>query len=287
MAADPFLPWLFAVKLGLYAACLAAGGFGLHVASGMIAQDQSRPALRTAAGLGLAALVFAALRIGIVNAQLGDGWSSVLDAGSFHWSWRVLGHSTLAIVAGAAIIALAWIVATPAIAALGAVGLAASFALTGHSEALASPGPAPWAVGVHVLIAAYWATAPFILWPGRNVSDERLVHRLQRFSTLATWAIPILFLLGLWLLWRLAGGVEAIFASGYGRLLLAKFAVALVALAMGALNKLRLTQHIEAGRDGARSALRWTLIVEGAVFIAALVLVDLATTVTGPPDASM
>jgi putative copper export protein len=82
----------------------------------------------------------------------------------------------------------------------------------------------------------------------------------------------------------LAGSVAAIFSTTNGQLLVAKCSVSLIALGLGAFNKLRLTWAVSSGRAGGRSALKRTLLAELTVFLIALLLVGIATTVTGPPE---
>ena len=171
------------------------------------------------------------------------------------------------------------------IAGIGAIALALSFALTGHSQALESPGFAPWVVAFHVVIAAFWFAAPLTLWPAKNLSDIDLTVRLERFSAIALFVVPLLFLLGLWLAWRLAGGVQQLIASDYGRLLLLKLAVAAVALGLGGLNKLVTTPIMARDPLRGRRLLKRSLIAEATAFTAAIVIVAWATTMTGPPAA--
>jgi putative copper export protein len=281
---DPLLPWLLAIKLGLYAFTLLGAGLSLHAALGIIEDDARRGALKGAALAALAALILATARLLVVNAQLGGGPASAFDTTTLPWAWQAFGWSTSMVIAGAAGILAGWRLRITWLAAIGAVFLAASFAFTGHSEALEDPGFAPPAVAVHVTIAAVWVVAPLTLWPRKTIDDPTLVARLSRFSTIAAWAVPVLFLLGAWLASSLAGGIPALISQPYGQLLVAKLSVALIALAMGALNKFRLTRAIANHEADGRKALQRTLLVELLIFVIALLLVAIATTIVGPAD---
>lgn len=283
MEADPLAPWLLAVKLALYTFALLAAGLGLHASLGVVERGGHARMLRSAALLAGAAVVFAALRLAVANVQLGGSIESVLDKAILAWTWPNLAPSSIAIIAGAlamvgaSIWRLVWL-AVPA-----AVALAAGFALTGHSQALETPGLAPWAVALHVLIAAFWIAAPISLWPRGAMSNEALEARARRFTRYALLAVPLLFIAGGWLALRLAGSAEALVTSSYGQLLLVKLAVAGAALGLGAYNKQIVTRKLrEAPTDG-RRALTTTLTFDAFLFASALTIVGIATTFTGPP----
>lgn len=283
MEADPLAPWLLAVKLALYTFALLAAGLGLHASLGVVERDDHARTLRLAALLAGAAVVFAALRLAVANVQLGGSIESVFDKAILAWTWPNLAPSSIAIIAGAlamvgaSIWRLVWL-AVPA-----AVALAAGFALTGHSQALETPGLAPWAVALHVLIAAFWIAAPISLWPRGAMSNEALEARARRFTRYALLAVPLLFIAGGWLALRLAGSAEALVTSSYGQLLLVKLAVAGAALGLGAYNKQIVTRKLrEAPTDG-RRALTTTLTFDAFLFASALTIVGIATTFTGPP----
>ena len=240
--------------------------------------------MRVAAWAAGAVLVLSLTRAALVNAQLGGGIGAVLDLETFVWTWQALSLSMAAAIGGALGVVIGWALRRPWIAGIGSICFAVSFALTGHSAALPTPGIAPWIVSLHVLIASFWFSAPLTLWPRGEMVDATLARRLERFSAIAVWAIPVLFLLGVWLVWILAGSVAAVFSTTYGQLLIAKFSVGLIALGLGAFNKLSLTKAIADGRAGGRSALKRTLLAELTIFVIALLLVGIATTVTGPAE---
>lgn len=283
MESDPLAPALFAIKMGLYGSALLAAGLGLHASLGVIARKDRSHALRTATVAGLVALVFAALRLGLANLQLG-GANALLDPATLSWTWPALGPSSIAVVVGAVAMAAGWLLRSSIATAIGAIAFAMSFGQTGHTQALESPGLAPWAVAAHVLIAAFWFAGPITLWPARSVEEATLTARVTRFSNFAVAAVPALFALGLWLALLLAGGWAALLSSLYGRLLIAKLAAASLALALGAYNKSIVTAGLQTAPAAGQAALRLTLGFDAVLFLIALAAIAAATSLTGPPS---
>lgn len=284
MDADALAPWLLAVRVAFYAAALLAAGTALHAALGVVERGGRYRAMLIAAAAALAALLFSAARLLVIDAQLGGGFDHAFDPSSFAWTWRMQGNATLALVAGCAAIWIAIPTRLVWIGGAGGVAVAASFAFSGHSQALDPPGFAPWAVGLHVLIAAFWFAAPLSLWPRRRLDDGALQARLARFSSLALFVVPLLFALGLWLAWTLAGGFTPLVSSLYGRLLIAKLCIAALALAIGAANKLVITKAVANNPASGRRMLAISLATDVSLFVVALGLVGWATTMTGPPS---
>lgn len=138
------------------------------------------------------------------------------------------------------------------------------------------------AVAVHAFIAGFWVVAPITLHPAARLSDDLLLARLKRFSLIAMAAIPLLILLGVWLVFVLAGGVTPLLGSIYGWLLLTKLAAGVTAMAVGALNKQVVTTRIERDSAKGRRWLRLTLTFEAVLFAAAILTVSAATTIAGP-----
>jgi copper resistance protein D len=281
--ADPLAPALFAIKLGLYGSVLLAAGLALHASLNVFARNDRARAMRSATLAGAIALLFATLRLGLANVQLG-GANALLDQATLSWTWPALGPSSTAVAAGAAAMMAGWLLRSTIATAIGAIAFAISFGLTGHSQGLESPGLAPWAVAVHVLIAAFWVAGPITLWPARNLEDAALTERVTRFSNFAVAAVPVLFALGLWLALLLAGGWAPLLTSLYGQLLIAKLAAASFALALGAYNKSIVTARLRTAPEAGRRALKLTLRLDTLLFLIALSAVAAATSLTGPPS---
>lgn len=283
MPGDLLLAIMFGAKLALYGSVLIASGLGLHVVLGIIDHAGLGAAMRGFVIASIAALAAAMLRLVLLNAQLAGNLGGALDTASFAWIWQAHGPAFLTLAVGAALAAVAAALQARWLAGLAAIAMCASFALTGHVQALEPRGPAPLIVALHVGIAAFWAAAPVSLWPNDGIGDASLVKRLQRFSDGAVIVVPVLFAAGVWLAWRLAGGFTAVFASDYGRLLLLKLAVAAAALALGALNKRFVSVMLRTAPTHGRRWLKCTLTADTGLFALALILIAFATTFTGPP----
>jgi putative copper export protein len=212
------------------------------------------------------------------------GGGALLDPATLSWTWPALGPSSTLIALGAIALVIGWLLRSRIAAGVGAAALASSFGLTGHSQALDSPGLAPWAVALHVLIAAFWLAGPITLWPTHNLEGAALTARVTRFSNVAVAAIPLLFVLGLWLALLLAGGWTPLLTSLYGQLLLAKLAAASFALALGAYNKSVVTAQLRTALDAGRRTLKLTLRLDAVLFFIALGAIAAATSLTGPPS---
>jgi copper resistance protein D len=277
------LSWLMLLlKLGLYGFALTAAGLTLHAALGIIEPDQRAHALKRGAWAATAVACLGILRLLLTNAQLAGSIAGAFDPVSFGWTWAAQGSSIFALLTSAVALWTALVFRSCIVAAVGSVGIAASFGLVGHTQALEAPGFAPWLAAAHVLLAAFWFAAPISLWPSTAIEADVLLARVRRFSALAVAAVPVLFVLGVWLLWRLAW--PAVFSSEYGLLLTAKFLIVTVALGLGGLNKTLVTKALAADRTRGARLLTWTLRLEAAIFFTALALVAWATTMTGPPE---
>lgn len=271
---------LFVFRTGFNVAALFAIGLALHTALGVVghpALGRLRPFLL---GSAAAVAVLAALRFAILIAQMGDG-ASLIDFTLLPLAWTALGASTAALWAGSAAIAVGAATGWRVALVLGALGVAASFGLTGHTQALANPGAAPFAASLHVLLAGFWVAAPLTLWPRLALSDAALHARLERFSAIAVAAIPILVVAGIWLAWTLAKGFSGLTGTAYGRLLLVKLGVVSIALALGALNRQLITARVSSDPRNGRRLLRLSLTGETFLFAAAILAISAATTFVG------
>lgn len=268
---------VFAAKFSVLAAALAAAGLGWAIALGGDLARRARPCLVAAAAL-LAGLAYALFLLA-ANAQLGGAWATALDPVTFSWIWPGRQDQAIVLALGLAAAITASFLRIRALGLAAAMLIGASFALSGHAAGLEDGRLAQIGVAVHSLAAAFWFAAPLLLWPRSDQSDASAV---SQFSAVAVWVVPILFIAGVYLAWRLAGGLTALFTTAYGQLLTAKLAFALVALALGAVNKQVVARRLAADRARGRRLLRATLGAEAAIFLTALVLVTWATTVSGP-----
>lgn len=271
----------FADRVGLNLFALLTIGFALHAASGVVERDAFLGLRSRIAGAGAALAFFMVVRLAILVAQMGYG-VSILDPDLVPFAWMFIGDSTLAMLAGAVVsVGGVWFGSRIA-AGLGAAMLSVGFGLTGHAQGLDEPGLAPVMVAAHVFIAGFWVAAPLSLYPGSTLDSARLVSRLHRFSTIAIAAIPVLTALGVWLSWILTEGGQKLLVTTYGLLLLAKLAIGVIAIGLGALNKQIITAKVAADPATGKKWLRAALLCEAALFAAAIVAVSAATTVGAP-----
>lgn len=283
MAGDGLSIALFGLRIGFNLAALLMIGLSLHGALGVVeraALGRYRAPL-LAASFATAALAFA--RLGFLNVQLG-GAASIFDPEIMSLSWLALGPSTLAFCSGALAAVIGAATRNRAFLGAGAIIAAAGFALTGHTQALESPGAMPAAASVHALIGGYWAVAPLTLWPALALDGPQLLARLNRFSAIAVLAIPVLLALGVWLALSLARGWNGLLATAYGQLLLVKLAAGLAAMGIGALNKLYLTARVAERPEQGRLWLGRALRAEAILLATAIIAVSAATSLTGAAE---
>ena len=281
MTGDELSLLQFADRIGLNLFALLTIGFALHAASGVVERDAFRGLRSRIALTGAALAFFTTVRLGILVTQMGDG-GNFLDPELMPLAWMVLGDSTLAILAGAAAsIGGVWF-GSRVVAGLGAAALSVGFGLTGHAQGLTDPGLAPVMVAAHVLIAGFWVAAPISLYPGSMLDSASLTSRLHRFSKIAVAAIPVLIAVGIWLAWILTEGGEKLLGTTYGLLLLAKLAIGVIAIGVGALNKQIIAAKVQADPATGRKWLCVALLCEATLFAAALIAVSAATTIGAP-----
>lgn len=264
------------LKAVFYVGSLVSVGIGIHVALRLI---NPQPWLRWAAGLVLLSLV---LRLFSVNLEIVGSFDRAFDVSMFSWVWPGIRAQIFAFAAGAILLSLATVKYTQALSLLGAIIIATGFGATGHTQSLGGAVVAPFAVAFHVGVVGLWIMAPMVLWPKPNLEEGVLVFKLRRFSKAAQWLVPIMIALGIWLSVQIAGSVEAVFQTTYGRLLLLKLAVILIALGLGAFNKTYVTSKLERGESSAHGTLKRVLCLDAVLFALAITAVAAATTIFGP-----
>ena len=138
-----------------------------------------------------------------------------------------------------------------------AIGVALTTALTGH---LADWGDITVSVGLdwaHVVAASVWTGGLAALalacargaWP-----PEHLPPIAVRFSRLAGICLLVVLATGAWNVWVQVAGIEALWATTYGRVLTAKLAFAAALVTAGALNRYAIVARLDARRGRRRLA---------------------------------
>lgn len=259
-----------AARLALYVFALGAAGlalFDLGFGRRLVVAERAR--LRRvgtwlAAGGVAVAIAWLATQVGLAS----DG--NALDAEI--WSMMATmppGLSVGAAVAGFAILGAAmsghgrWVAAAQA---LGAVVLAASFTLIGHTTLHPPRAVLAALLVVHLLGGAFWIGG---LWPLARAARMRppaeAAALVEAWARTASWVVGSLAAAGLILAWVIVGSLGALFGTRYGWALLAK--VALITLLMGfaAWHRFRLTPALAASAPGAGQRLSRSIAAEVVV----------------------
>jgi len=251
-AGVPFFLWLFGDEL-LHSARPIAG-----------------VAARTAA-IGLLATI--AYQI-VEPARLAGSVSGALD-GSLQAALLAspVGTATTVRVLGLVLVALGALTRArmgAAVCVIGGTLIAVSFAFMGHTATHDQRWLLVALLVVHLLIVAFWfgALRPLQL-VGRYEDLARNARIIERFSKLAAFLVPAIFVAGLGLSLILVPSV-AILGMPYGQLLLLKIAGFALLMALAALNKWRFGPQIGSGNAAALRRFRRSVIVEWWLMVAVL-----------------
>lgn len=266
------------LKLAHYLSCLTSAGIAFCIVGRVIEGERAQDWLTKAFFLAFLASVVACLRMGHSTLQLGS-----IDM--MPMVWGIQNKAILAVVIGfVALLGARLLPSTlsAGFAFVGAIALTASFALTGHTQALQIPGIFPVLVAGHATLGAFWVMAPFVLWPSNDLSDEVVLARSEQFGRIAILAVPVLFVGGGILAWKLGGGIAGLTTSTYGLALGTKLLAATAALALGAVNKLHVAHALRNNPASGRVYLQKTLSADALLFTVAIFAVTLATTFFGP-----
>lgn len=220
------------------------------------------------------------------NAQMAGGLSHVLNFENFYWVWQSSSAQTLFVVTAVLFVLIGLALKTHRLRAslfiTGVLCLSASFAMTGHTR---GQDNAPWLylwMIPHLLFAGFWVMAPVSLWPDKVTDDQMLIQKVERFSRIAIWIVPMLFVSGAYVLWTLLPEPSDLWTTGYGQLLSVKLLAVTGLLGLGAWNKLSVTQSLKNDASVGRVQLKRSLTLETMLFGLVIIVILFATTVTGP-----
>jgi putative copper export protein len=164
----------------------------------------------------------------------------------------------------------------------GAVLVAASFTLTGHTSASPRRSLLAPLLLTHILIVAFWLGA---LWPLCLVtlreSRERAARVVVLFSGSAIWLVPLILLVGVATAALLLPNLDALWQP-YGELLIAKVVLYALLLALAALNKWRFGPALGAGDLFAGRSFRRMVIAEYVIIVIVLAVTAVMTTFFSP-----
>ena len=130
--------------------------------------------------------------------------------------------------------------------------------------------------------AGLWVLADWGVLTLTNPSLNLWLGILVLSLILGIGGCAILIALGIWLAWILTEGGEKLLVTTYGLLLLAKLAIGVIAIGVGALNKQVITAKVAADPATGKKWLRVALLCEATLFAAAIIAVSAATTIGAP-----
>ena len=164
----------------------------------------------------------------------------------------------------------------------GALIVAVSFTLTGHTSVSPRHGLLAPLLLAHLLIVAFWFGA---LWPLCLVtlreSRERTARVIAVFSAAAFWLVPMILLVGVGIAAALLPDVASL-KKPYGQLLIAKGALYGLLMCLAALNKWRFGPAIASGDLQAGRRFRVVVMVEYVLLAAVLSVTAVMTTFFSP-----
>lgn len=156
-----------------------------------------------------------------------------------------------------------------------------AFSLVGHTAAHIARGWLMVLLVAHLLVVAFWfgALAPLYVATLKEPMPQAS-HVVERFSRLALWLVPIIFIAGALMTWVLVDRWAA-FTESYGQLLLAKVAGFTLLMGLAALNRWRLGPSM-ISRPGAVVSLRRAIAIEYVLIVLVLMITALMTTLFSP-----
>jgi putative copper resistance protein D len=164
----------------------------------------------------------------------------------------------------------------------GAVLVAASFTLTGHTSTSSWRWLLVPLLLAHLLIVAFWFGS---LWPLCLVtlreSRERTARVVTLFSSAAFWLVPLIMIAGVAMTALLLSSVAGLWQP-YGELVIGKFALFAVLMALAAFNKWRFGPALGNGNLLAGRMFRRMVIAEYVLIVVVLGVTAVMTTFFSP-----
>lgn len=139
---------------------------------------------------------------------------------------------------------------------------------------------------VHLVGIALWLgiLLPLYRLSANPAHLEVTADIAHRFGQIATLFVPILLIAGGWLALKLAGSIEVLLTTEYGRTLLLKIALVAVLLALATANKLRFVPALRRGDQTALSHLNLSVRIEGLFVLLILITTAVLTSVLTLPE---
>lgn len=252
-----------AVAVGMrgaaFVAALQAAGLSPFIAVHRSAlAENAPPLLSLARSMTLVGLALVLAHQGVEAARLAGDWSGLLDVDVQRVNWhRSAGVAALVGGAGLAIEYAGFCLrGLPGrtLTMLGALGVVASFALTGHTTAAMVSPQIRLLLALHVAIVGYWLGSIVALVRLTRVATSQSLERAgTAFSASAVWLVPAILPIGVGMAFGLLPSLAAL-RTVYGALLLSKVTGFTVLLTLAAFNRWRV---VPALRHKPLEATRW------------------------------
>jgi putative copper resistance protein D len=266
-----YIATIGAAGLGLFAI-----GFGHRLEPNEAAKLRQSLLATIAAGL-LLSVVALTLRVLVLTAGASVFNADVLAAvmrsriGDAFWL-RVAGLALLAAVA------TTWRIG-PAITAIGALLVVASYAAMGHSMLFAPRQEIATLVVVHLAVVAFWVgSLPPLLWVAQRRDGASAAKLIQDWNKAAMWAVSTMIVSGMLLSWYLTLRMDRIFDAWHGWALAWKVLAVLAALGLALWNRQRHTPALARGDAGAgarlAASIRLEMLLVALAFYAAAEMVS-------------
>lgn len=161
------------------------------------------------------------------------------------------------------------------------VGTIVTFSVSGHASAVPLPVVSVATDIGHMGALSVWIGGLIALATAvRGLESDQYVEVAQRYSRLATWAMPATVVTGVATAVRLLGGLDELTSSDYGKLLLGKVALVVVVVLFGVGARRRLAQA-----SMFRRVIAVEVVVAIAVFAVTTVMLSTAPQAAAPPQA--
>jgi putative copper resistance protein D len=275
-------------KAVTYAATLGAAGaiFFLNYNESLLQAPQRRRIRRNAVQLLIVAAVASVAKVLALAGSMSDDFAGMLDGSFVGMILRAgEGRASGIRLVGLCLCTAVWFSTRRAnrVAAVGALLAGGSFAAVGHVHALKPNGLATAFLILHLWCGAFWLGA---LWPLLHVAREgnraQTAQVAARFGNIALFLVAALIAAGVFMLFRLLGGLTELWVSAYGRMLSVKLLLVTALLGAAALNKLRLTPQLAAGDAQAGLYLQRSIRTELVTGTLVLLVTAALTTFAGP-----
>ena len=234
----------------------------------------------------LTAIVLVAAHYALEAARMAGELSGMWDPALQGMVWNSPSRAALVCrLAGLLLIAIGLQVASPRstiVAVGGAVLATGAFTLTGHTSVNVHRGALAMLLMLHLLVVAFWFGA---LWPlylaSLRETPARASDIIERFTTVATWLVPVILLAGIVMAVLLLPNISAL-SEPYGELLIAKVVGFAVLMGLAAANKWRLGPALVYGPVQSGLWFRRSVAAEYVLIAAVLTITAVMTSFFSP-----